>query len=109
MRDEVTEELEGLPDTVDKVETEYPKRYLLSLYKIFFEVSNSDNEKEKLEGHILSLEDKVGTSNSRNAGDDPFSSLFDRLPEMAEQLTGKKIPKDKIPGKNDFGKMINDL
>jgi hypothetical protein len=108
IRDEIKEEVEGLPETSENIEIEYPSRYLLLLYNIFSEISNSDNEKTKLISHIESLENINGirsASRSSKSGDDLISGLFD----MAEQVSGTKIPRDKMPGKNAITKMFGDM
>jgi len=109
-RDEVKEELEGLPDSSDPYETRFPTRFMLFLYRIFREVSISDNEKTKLTSHIETLESETGMRSSRGGnGDDPLSGLFDMTSNMVEQFTGSKVPKDQMPGKNEIGKMFGNL
>lgn len=108
IRDEIRDELEGLPNSSDTVETGYPSTYILCLYQIFREIVESDNEKAKLTNHIESLETDAGIR-SANANNDPLSGLFDMAANMAEQVSGTKISKDKMPGKNDFGKMISSV
>ena len=107
-RDEVKEELEGLPDSSDPYETRFPTRFMLSLYRIFKEVSFSENEKTKLNTHIENLESESGLRSSRG-GEDPLSGLFDMTSNMVEQFTGNKVPKDQMPGKNEIGKMFGNL
>jgi len=114
IRDEIREEIEGLPETKDNtIETTYPSNYLLLLYRIFSEIVISDNERTKLTTHIETLESQTGnrsTSSSRNKNnDDPLSGLFDMVGNLAEQVSGSKIPKDKMPGKNDFAKMMENV
>ena len=105
MRDEIKEENEGLPDTTESIELSYPSRFFLHLYNIFREVSTSDNEKTKLSTHIQTLEESAGKRSSSNGGD-MMSSLFD----MAEQVSGTKIPRDKLPGKGtDITKMLGEM
>ena len=105
MRDEIKEENEGLPDTTESPELNYPSRFQLHLYNIFREVTTSDNEKTKLTTHIQTLEESTGKRSS-NGGGDMMSSLFD----MAEQVSGTKIPRDKLPGKGtDLTKMLGEL
>ena len=106
MRDEIKEENEGLPDTTESVELSYPSRFFLHLYNIFREVTPSDNEKTKLTTHIQTLEESSGKRSSSNGGGDMMSSLFD----MAEQVSGTKIPRDKLPGKGtDLTKMLGEM
>jgi len=106
IRDEVREELEGLPGAVDTSETFLPIKFILSLYRIFSEVTESDNEKTKLITHIESLETDSGIKSKK---DDSLSGMFDMASNFAEQLTGKKLPKDQMPGQNDIGKMMGNL
>jgi len=108
-RDEIKEELEGLPDASDTTEIEFPSKFMLLLYRIFREVSVSDNEKSKLTEHISNLESETGNRSSKTNGDDPLSGLFDMTSNMVEQFTGTKVPKDKMPGKNEIGKMFGNL
>lgn len=105
MRDEIQEEMEGLPGLKDSAEIGYPMEFIVCLYKIFREVASSDTEKTKLSGHISERETEVNNSSNN----DPLASLFDMASNMAEQVSGNKIPKDKMPGKNDIGKMISSV
>ena len=103
MRDEIKEENDGLPNVTESPELNYPSRFLLHLYHIFHEVTSSDNEKTKLSTHIQTLEETTGKRSSSNGGD-VMSSLFD----MAEQVSGTKIPRDKLPGNGgDITKMLS--
>lgn len=105
MRDEIKEENEGLPNASESVELSYPSRFFLYLYNIFREVTPSDNEKTKLSTHIQTLEESAGKRSSSNGGD-VMSSLFD----MAEQVSGTKIPRDKMPGSGgDITKMLSQM
>lgn len=104
-RDEIRDEIEGLPNASDTIETTYPVKYMYLLYKIFREIAHSENEKEKLSTHISDLGDKIGIQ--KKSSNDPMSGLFDMAANMAEQVSGKKMPRDKMPGQNDFGKMIS--
>lgn len=106
MRDEIKEEIEGLPETSSNVELEYPSRFLLFLYHIFHEITESEVEKSKLATHIETLENNTGIRS--NKGDD-FSNLFDMAAGMVEQVSGSKIPRDKMPGKTDITKMFGDM
>jgi hypothetical protein len=105
MRDEIKEENDGLPGASDSIEISYPPRFMLHLYNIFREITSSDNEKTKLTTHIQTLEETTGKGNSSNGGD-MMSSLFD----MAEQVSGTKIPRDKMPGGGgDITKMLGEM
>ena len=104
MRDEIKEENDGLPNVTESPELNYPSRFLLHLYHIFHEITSSDNEKTKLATHIQTLEESTGKRSSGGSGD-VMSSLFD----MAEQVSGSKIPRDKIPGGGDLTKMLGQL
>jgi hypothetical protein len=106
-RDEIREESEGLPDSPDTFETSLPSKYMLNLYRIFHEIASSENEKAKLVTHISTLETQIGISKSKE--DDSLSGLFDMAANMAEQVSGSKMPRDKMPGKNDFSKMISSV
>lgn len=109
LREEL-EELQGLPTGQQGQhgeESEYPTNFLLALYRIFFELSTSDVEKEKLNSHIETLEGNRSSKGGSSA--DPLAGLLDMASNMAEQVSGNKIPKDKMPGKNDFGKMISSV
>lgn len=109
MRDEIKEENEGLPDTTDSVELGYPSRFLLFLYRIFREITPSDNEKTKLTVHVETLESSAGVRSSSSNPNDMLSGVFD----MFEKASGTKIPRDKLPGKGTditkmFGELLND-
>jgi hypothetical protein len=107
IRDEIREESEGLPGVTDTIETSYPTNYMLLLYRIFREICLSENDKTKLSSHIENLESEIGIR-SKSGGND-FSGLFDMAAGMAEQVSGNKIPRDKMPGKNDISKMLGDI
>jgi len=107
LRKEIREELEGLPDSSDTTETTFPSKFSLFLYRIFREISESEVETKKLTTHIENLESEFGIRNSN--GNDPLSGLFDMTSNMMEQMTGNKISKDKMPGKNDIGQMFNTM
>ena len=106
IRDEIREELEGLPDSKDTFETFLPNKFILALYRIFREIPESENEKTKLQTHVENLETEAGI---RSKKDDGLSGVFDMASNFAEQLTGKKLPKDQMPGQQDIGKMMNSL
>lgn len=108
IRDEIRDENEGLPNSSETEETGYPSSYMLCLYQIFREISSSDNEKTKLTKHIESLESDAGIRSSKSSND-PMAGLFDMAANMAEQVSGNKIPREQMPGKNDFGKMISSV
>jgi hypothetical protein len=107
IRDEVREEIEGLPNATDTSEIGYPATFILLIYRIFREVATSENDKNKLSSHIEKLEGEAGIRSS--SGGNELSGLFDMAANMAEQVSGSKIPRDKMPGKNDFGKMLGNL
>jgi hypothetical protein len=112
-RDEVKDELEGLPiGQDDAIELSYPKRYLYYLYIIFREIIDSETEKNKLNTHVSTLENELGISSSSGllgGNNDALSGIFDMAANMAEKVSGQKIPRDKMPGKNDFGKMLGQI
>ena len=107
MRDEIREELEGLPNSSDTTETSFPSKFLLIIYRIFKEITDSEVEINKLSTHISNMESEFGIRSSK--ADDPLSGIFDMTSNMMEQLTGNKIPTDQMPGKNDIGKMFNSM
>ena len=105
MRDEITEESSGLPET-ENIGTDYPSTFIFLLYRIFSEIVTSDIENTKLTGHIDSIDVK---DNKKDKGNDQLSGLFDMAANMAEQVSGTKIPRDKIPDQKDFGKMLGNM
>jgi len=106
IRNEIRDELEGLPDASDTPETFLPNKFILSLYRIFAEIPESENERTKLQTHIENLESDAGI---RSKKDDSLSGMFDMASNFAEQLTGKKLSKDQMPGQQDIGKMMGNL
>lgn len=106
IRNEIRDELEGLPDASDTSETFLPNKFILSLYRIFAEIPESENERTKLQTHIENLESDAGI---RSKKDDSLSGMFDMASNFAEQLTGKKLAKDQMPGQQDIGKMMGNL
>lgn len=106
IRDEIRDELEGLPNSADTSETFLPNKLILSLYRIFVEICESENEKTKLQKHVEDLESQAGIKTKK---DDSFSGMFDMASNFAEQLTGKKLPKDQMPGQQDISKMMGNL
>lgn len=112
IRDEVEEELEGLKglSIADKKETLYPKKFLISLYKIFESIVISENEKKKLATHISDLEKEIGIkTKAAESSNDAISGLFDMASNMAEQMTGKKLDTKSLAGKGDLNKMLGDV
>lgn len=107
VRDEVREEIEGLPNATDTSEIGYPLEFILLIYRIFREVVTSETDKKKLSTHVDKLESEAGIRSS--SGGNELSGLFDMASNLAEQVSGNKIPRDKMPGKNDFGKMLGNL
>lgn len=108
MRDEIKEEMDGLPDVGDSVEITYPTVYLLFLYRIFWELVTSETDKKKLAVHINTLEGETGL-NRNVSNNDGLNDIFEAATNMAEQVSGKKIARDKLPGKNDFSKMLGQI
>ena len=106
IRNEIRDELEGLPDASDTPETFLPNKFILSLYRIFAEIPESENERTKLQTHIENLESDAGI---RSKKVDSLSGMFDMASNFAEQLTGKKLSKDQMPGQQDIGKMMGNL
>jgi len=110
MRDEIKEEMEGLPNMGESGELIYPSVYLLFLYRIFLEICESDNDKKKLGTHIGTLENETGLTSNKSMGNtDGLGDIFEAAASMAEQVSGQKIARDKLPGKNDFGKMLGQI
>lgn len=97
------EENKGLPDMSPSQETYYPDDFMLEIYTIFREIAVAESEISKLNQHLEDL-GEVG-----NNGSDPLSGLFDMASGMAEKVSGQKIPKDKMPRKNDLGKMLSSV
>jgi hypothetical protein len=94
---------------MDTSEIGYPDKFLLFIYFIFREVTDSENEKKKLTTHIQKLENDTGIRSSSSSNGNELSGLFDMAANMAEKVSGSKIPKDKMPGKNEFSKMLGSL
>lgn len=103
LRDEVEEEIEGLPG-ITKPETGYPEAFLLGLYKVFSSIVESEADKTKLDKHTGELGDTVKTNSS-----DPLSGMMNMATNMVEKMTGQKIPGDKLPGGNDITKMMSQM
>jgi hypothetical protein len=104
LRQEIKEESKGLPNISMGPEMDYPDDFMFFLYQIFKEVATVESEKSKLDTHIESLSGQIKTGNN-----DALAGLFDMASGMAEKVSGKKIPKDKMPGKNDIGKMFSSV
>lgn len=104
IRDEMREEIEGLPDASDTYETGFPSNFMLLLYRVFREVASSDNEKTKLTTHIENLESDAGVRSNKS---DPFSNILESFGPMVEKMTGNKLPKEGMP--KDLGKMFNSM
>ena len=103
LRDDVEEENKGLPNLSLSPESHYHQDYMLILYRMFRELATADSECQKLDAH---LEEMGGSSGGSN---DPLAGLFDMASGMAEKVSGQKIPKDKMPGRNDLGKMLSSV
>ena len=101
LRDDIEEEIEGLPGVV-KAETGYPKTFLHLLYKIFASISESENDKQKLEKHLGELGETV-----KSNGTD-FSSIINAASGLAEKVTGQKLPTNGMGGQ-DITKMMSEM
>ncbi len=111
VRDDTQDHLDGLPDVDQNVELIYPDLYLLYLYSIFYELSDSEDDKKKLGGYIGDLEKVTGKKNSkRNTSSKPAEGLDGMLNAatgMMEQF-GIKMPEgQKMPSGSDLTNVLN--
>lgn len=104
MQQEIADENKGLPNISLGVEMDYPDDFMFIMYQIFRELATAESERNKLDAQIEEM-----SGQTKNSSNDALASLFDMASGMAEQVSGKKIPKDKMPGKNDIGKMFSSV
>ena len=109
----IRQDIQDEPNDLPLVENsspglKYPSRMMLYLYQMFHEITDSKAEKEKLMVHIGALSEEVGEGR-RSGGNDPMAGIFDTVSGLAEQLTGQKIPKDKMPDSSQLSEMMNGL
>ena len=121
IKETVAANLKGLPDVDQNQEISFPDEYLLYLYGIFHEITESEEEQSKLAEHIKTLEGMVGnrmsgaSKKSRSAasssssgssdqqGNDPISGI---LGGLMDQM-GIKLPEgQKLPTQNDITGML---
>ena len=115
LRDDVEASLHGLPDVEQSQELIYPTLFLLHLYRIFYELTESNDEKKKILGFINELESDAGVkSKSKNKeGNKEGTSELDGLLGMATGLMeqmGIKLPEgQKLPSGNELNKAVGSV
>lgn len=109
LRQEIQDEPNDLPltDNNSSPALKYPGRMLLYLYQIFHEITDSKVEKEKLMSHINNLSEEYGENRRNN--NDPLGGIFDSLAGIAEQATGQKLSRDKMPDTSQINNMMSSL
>jgi hypothetical protein len=115
LRDDVESSLQGLPDVDQSQELLYPTLFLLHLYRIFYEFSDSDEDKDKLSGYIKDLEGDAGIkskpSKSNNSTEDNngLDGILGMATGLMEQM-GLKLPEgQKLPSGKDLNKAIGNV
>lgn len=109
IRDEI-EELNTLPNMKKSKELQFPSRILLSLYRIFAELTPSKKDREKLSKHVNTLKKELGERSSLSGGgDNPLGGLFDMATGLMDQM-GIKLPEgQQMPDKDQFGDAIGKM
>lgn len=111
MRDEIEEGLDGLPGADQAQELTYPSEFLLHLYRIFYELAESEKDKERLGEHVKTLEGEVGVSQKRggSSSSDPLGGLMNVATDLMKQM-GIKIPEgQKLPSSEEFSSMLGNV
>ncbi len=114
IRDDVEASLHGLPDVDQTQELVYPTLFLLHLYRIFYEFSDLDDDKDKIFGYIRDLEGEAGvkskTSKNRGTSDeDGIDGLLGMATGFMEQM-GLKLPEgQKLPSGKELNKAIGNV
>ena len=110
LRENIKENLKGLPNADQSKELIYPDEILLHLYRIFYELSDSEEDQSKLTEHIRELEDITGIKkskhNKKSKNDDALGGLIETATGMMEQF-GIKLPEgQKLPSSDDVSKQL---
>lgn len=96
LRNDMEEALEGLPDVEQSKELLYPTLLLLHLYRIFRDISVSNEDKSRLTEYIRKLEKETGSkptskTTSSESGDTSLDGLMNMATGFMEQM-GMKLP-----------------
>ena len=108
LRDDIRENSRGLPNSNQAKELIYPDEILLNLYRIFYELTESEEDQTKLSEHIKELEDITGSkkSKSKSSDDDGFGGLIETATGMMEQF-GIKLPDgQKLPSSQEVSEQL---
>ena len=114
LRDDVEASLHGLPDVDQTQELVYPTMFLLHLYRIFYEFSDLEDEKDKLSGYIRDLEGEAGikskaSKNSGTSDGDGLDGILGMATGFMEQM-GLKLPEgQKLPSGKELNKAIGNV
>lgn len=113
LRDDIEESLQGLPDVDQSQELMFPTLFLLYLYKIFYEIAETSDEKERLSEYVSQLEKDAGikTKSKSTGSNDPLGGLLGVATDFMGQM-GIKLPEgQKLPSQEElsslFGNMMN--
>ena len=111
LKDQAEESLHGLPNIEQSQEMFYPVVFLLHMYRVFYDICDNDNDKEKISGYIKDLEEDAGikkSKRSKNDGDegDGLEGLLGMATGFMEKM-GLKLPEGQIPSGKDLNSAIN--
>ena len=105
LKTDIENSFRGLPDIGDSLELKFSTAFLLHLYRIFYEISDSESDQKILSGYISKLEKNAGVKKSKKAGGGAFDGVMDMATGFMEKM-GIKLPKgQKMP---DLGQLMND-
>ena len=114
LRDDVEASLHGLPNVDQSQELVYPTVFLLHLYRIFYELTDNEDERKKLSGFIKDLESDAGIkTKSKSKSTDGDGEGLDGLMGMATGLMeqmGIKLPEgQKLPSGKDLNEAVGSV
>lgn len=113
LRDDIEEQLDGLPNVTESEEIYYPDYFALYLFKIFCELA-SGKDKDKISKHVEKLESEIGSgenvsqSNSNNGGSgDGINGIMDMATGLMKQM-GVNLPNGQsMPSGKELTNAIN--
>jgi hypothetical protein len=120
LKDKFEKEMTSLPSSDTSDELVFPSICMLHLYRIFYEIIDKDDEKERIKEYISELEGETGIKSSKSTkssssgkgkSEDGFGSIIDMATGFMEQM-GVKLPEgQKLPSQDEimksFGQMMN--
>lgn len=109
LHDDTESSLKGLPNADQSEELTYPSLILLHLYKLFHEIADKKEEKEKIVQYVSDLSSASGIKSSNKKSNDPLGGLLGTVTDLMGQM-GVKLPEgQKMPSQEEMGKMLGNM